>query len=115
MTDWNGTGHSPGYPEWAWERVSESLRTVAERLPKERADNLVYNAFMSEGRRSLTRSFVLLECVQTGAVTLPDGEIGMRLEGKTFAIKKSKPWDEMAKDEREEWLKGATAFIMGDD
>jgi hypothetical protein len=41
VIDWDGTGHPPGYLQWAWESASPSLRVAALQLPKQVGDDLV--------------------------------------------------------------------------
>lgn len=50
----------------------------------------------------------------SGIVELPNGEVGMELDGQVYEIKKSKPWEEMTEEERSEWLEAGTRFIMGE-
>ena len=53
---------SPGWLAWAWESASPSLRSVARQMKDKRAANaLVYESFMSVGRRSSIGTHALLD------------------------------------------------------
>jgi hypothetical protein len=53
MLAWRGEGHPPNYLQRAWHTASPSLRKMVERLPEERAEELVFQAYMTSGTRAI--------------------------------------------------------------
>jgi hypothetical protein len=64
MLAWKGKGPPPNYLAWAWQESSPSLLKVAPELPEDRADDLVYHAFMTRGERAIARVDVVLDLLE---------------------------------------------------
>ena len=61
MRAWRGDGHPPNYLQWAWHQASSSLKRVVANLSEKQADDLVFQAFMTSGRRCMIRVDWFLE------------------------------------------------------